>query len=109
MKNEKLSNREARDVHNEMERQRRSDLNREYAKLKDFVPSIAASDRTSKQIILDKAIEHCTMLRSKEEAVRLQKRNLQQRNEELRKKIQQLESQMVANQVENAEWEIQGW
>ena len=109
MKNEKLSNREARDVHNEMERQRRSDLNREYAKLKDFVPSIAASDRTSKQIILDKAIEHCTMLRSKEEAVRLQKRNLQQRNEELRKKIQLLESQMVANQVENAEWEIQGW
>ena len=108
-KTDKLNNREARDVHNQMERQRRSDLNRAYAILKDFVPSIANSDRTSKQMVLDKAIEHCTMLRKREEASREQKRNLHHRNEALRKKLQQLETQLAARQVESAEWEIQGW
>ena len=103
-KGEKLSNREARDVHNQMERQRRSELNRAYAKLKDFVPSIANSDRTSKQMVLDKAIEHCQLLKSREDTAREQKRNLQLRNQALRRKLQQLESQVSPGQ-----WEVQGW
>jgi len=105
----KLNNREARDVHNQMERKRRSDLNRAYAILKDFVPSIANSDRTSKQMVLDKAIEHCKMLKTREETSREQRKKLSQQNEQLRKKLQLLESQLAASQVENAEWEIQGW
>merc|ERR1712029_730507 len=100
----KLNNREARDVHNQMERQRRSELNRAYAKLKDFVPSIANSDRTSKQMVLDKAIEHCQLLKSREDTAREQKRNLQLRNQALRRKLQQLESQVSPGQ-----WEVQGW
>ena len=108
-KTDKLNSRDARDVHNEMERQRRSDLNREYAKLKDYVPSIASSDRTSKQIILDKAIEHCIQLRNRDLTCRDQLKTLSQKNQELRKKLMQLESQLMASQVENAKWEIQGW
>ena len=105
----KLNNREARDVHNQMERKRRSDLNRAYAILKDFVPSIANSDRTSKQMVLDKAIEHCKMLKTREETSREQRKKLSQQNEQLRKKLQLLESQIATSQVETAEWEIQGW
>ena len=103
----KLSNWDARDVHNQMERQRRSDLNQAYATLKDFVPTIAHSDRASKQMVLDKAIEHCTSLRSREEQIRETRRSLEKRNQELRKKLQLLESQMT--QVDNAHWKIQGW
>ena len=93
----------------QMERQRRSDLNQAYTTLKDFVPTIAHSDRASKQMVLDKAIEHCTSLRSREEQIRETRRSLEKRNQELRKKLQLLESQMTATQVDNAHWEIQGW
>jgi len=106
---EKLNHTDARNVHNMMERQRRTDLKRAFDELKDFVPSIAKSDRTSKQMVLDKAIEHCKTLRRGEEVVREQKKNLQRRNELLKKKLALLQSQVSASQVENAHWEIQGW
>ena len=106
---DKLTHTDARNVHNMMERQRRTDLKRAFDKLKDYVPSIAQSDRTSKQMVLDKAIEHCRTLRRNEESVREQKRNLQRKNELLRKKLALLHSHLSASQVENADWEIQGW
>lgn len=106
---EKLNHTDARNVHNMMERQRRTDLKRAFDELKDYVPSIAQSDRTSKQMVLDKAIEHCKTLRRSEEAGRDQKKNLLKRNEQLRKKLALLQSQLNASQVENADWEIQGW
>ena len=106
---EKLSHADARNVHNMMERQRRTDLKRAFDKLKDYVPSIAQSDRTSKQMVLDKAIEHCRTLRRNEDTVREQKRNLLRRNELLKEKLALLHSQLSASQVENADWEIQGW
>lgn len=106
---EKLSHADARNVHNLMERQRRTDLKRAFDELKDYVPSIAQSDRTSKQMVLDKAIEHCRTLRRNEETVREQKRNLQRKNELLRKKLALLHSHLSSSQVENADWEIQGW
>ena len=105
---EKLSNREARNVHNQMERQRRSDLNQAYATLKDFVPAIANSDRASKQMVLDKAIEHCQALRSREEAAREQRRQLSLRNEALRRKLELLQTQST-QELDHAHWEIQGW
>lgn len=108
---EKLNSREARNVHNQMERQRRSDLNQAYATLKDFVPSIANSDRASKQMVLDKAIEHCEALKGREEAARDQRRLLSSRNEALRKKLALLQSQLTQStqELDNAHWEIQGW
>merc|ERR1712117_821375 len=62
----RVDQREARDVHNQMERQRRNDLKNAFASLKDFVPTIANSDRASKQMVLDKAIDYCKNLKSKE-------------------------------------------
>ena len=106
---EKLNHTDARNVHNMMERQRRTDLKRAFDKLKDYVPSIAQSDRTSKQMVLDKAIEHCRTLRRTEESGREQKKNLLRRNEFLRKKLAHLQSQLNVSQVEDADWEIQGW
>ena len=113
---EKLSNRDARNVHNQMERQRRSDLNQAYATLKDFVPAIANSDRASKQMVLDKAIEHCQTLKSREEVAAEQRRKLGQRNEALRRKLELLQSELRINtnpqstqELDDAHWEIQGW
>ena len=77
-----------------MERQRRSDLNQAYAILKNFVPSIANSDRASKQMVLDKAIEHCKALKRREVAARDQRRLLTSRNETLRKKLALLQYQL---------------
>merc|ERR1712203_138692 len=62
----RVDQREARDVHNQMERQRRQDLKNAYDSLKDFVPTIANSDRASKQMVLDKAIDYCKTLKNKE-------------------------------------------
>jgi len=106
---EKVNHREARDVHNQMERQRRTDLKNAFDQLKDYVPTIANSDRASKQMVLDKAIEHCKALKIKETNVREERKNLVQRNELLTKKLALLESQIASSQVENADWEIQGW
>merc|ERR1711892_870243 len=106
---EKINHKEARDVHNQMERQRRTDLKSAFDQLKDFVPTIANSDRASKQMVLDKAIDHCKSLKMKEISTREEKKNVVQRNELLKKKLALLESQIVSCQVENADWEIQGW
>ena len=111
---DKLSNKDARNVHNQMERQRRSDLNQAYATLKDFVPAIANSDRASKQMVLDKAIEHCQALRSREEVAAEQRRKLGLRNEALRRKLELLQSELNTNtqsthELDDAHWEIQGW
>merc|ERR1719193_2293068 len=105
----RVDQREARNVHNQMERQRRTDLKNAFDQLKDYVPTIANSDRASKQMVLDKAIEHCKSLKMKEITAREEKKNIVQRNELLKKKLALLESQIVSCQVENADWEIQGW
>lgn len=106
---EKTSHREARDVHNQMERQRRTDLKNAFENLKYFVPSLAKSDRASKQMVLDKAIDHCKNLKKQETTVKTQKHNLVQRNESLKKQLALLKSQVASCQLDNASWEIEGW
>merc|ERR1719266_2547800 len=105
----RVDQREARDVHNQMERQRRQDLKNAYDSLKDFVPTIANSDRASKQMVLDKAIDYCKTLKNKEGSTREARNRLVQKNESLRKRLAEIESQMTCCQLENAAWEIQGW
>jgi len=105
----RVDQREARNVHNQMERQRRTDLKNAFDSLKDFVPTIANSDRASKQMVLDKAIDYCKTLKSKEWTTREARRSLVQKNESLRKRLAEIESQMTSCQLENAAWEIQGW
>ena len=105
----RVDQREARDVHNQMERQRRNDLKNAFDSLKDFVPTIANSDRASKQMVLDKAIDYCKNLKSKEWTTRKARETLAQKNESLRKRLAEIESQMTSCQLENVAWEIQGW
>jgi len=105
----RVDQREARNVHNQMERQRRTDLKNAFDSLKDFVPTIANSDRASKQMVLDKAIDYCKTLKSKEWTTREARKREVQKNESLRKRLAEIESQMTSCQLENAAWEIQGW
>ena len=105
----KLDHKDARDVHNQMERQRRTDLKNAFDSLKDFVPTIANADRASKQMVLDKAMDYCKALKSKEFNIREQRKNLVQKNESLRKRLALLESKRTSCELENAAWEIQGW
>jgi hypothetical protein len=79
-----------RDIHNHNERQRRTDLKNAFDYLKLRVPAISGSDRVSKQMILDKAIEFCRGLKAKEASTRQHQRLLAERNELLRKKLQSL-------------------
>jgi hypothetical protein len=81
----------ARDIHNHNERQRRTDLKNAFEYLKRRVPSIAGSERASKQMILDKAIDFCKSLKTKEAGVRQHHKLLAERNELLRKKLQTLQ------------------
>ena len=105
----RVDQREARNVHNQMERQRRTDLKNAFDSLKDFVPTIANSDRASKQMVLDKAIDYCKTLKNKEWTTREARKREAQKNESLRKRLAEIESQMTSCQLENAAWEIQGW
>merc|ERR1712012_1007746 len=90
----RVDQREARDVHNQMERQRRNDL-------KNAFDSV----RASKQMVLDKAIDYCKNLKSKEWTTRKARETLAQKNESLRKRLAEIESQMTSCQLENAAWE----
>jgi len=88
---------DARDLHNHMERQRRTELKNAFDLVKTCVPTISASDRASKQMILDKAIEFCRGLRRKENSASKLKRTLQENNRILQKKLQILKKQNFAN------------
>merc|ERR1719400_467285 len=66
----KMQEGEAREVHNQMERQRRNELKVAFDDLKVHLPEIATSDKASKQQILDKAVETCLNIRSTESSLK---------------------------------------
>merc|ERR1719504_481831 len=66
----KMQEGEAREVHNQMERQRRNELKVAFDELKVHLPEIATSDKASKQQILDKAVETCLTIRSTESSLK---------------------------------------
>ena len=82
---------DARDMHNHMERQRRNELRNAFDYLKTYVPSVAKSDRASKQMILDKAIEFCHTVKYKEESLNKQRQALHEKKIALQKRIMQLQ------------------
>merc|ERR1712106_370831 len=69
----KEKEREVRDLHNSMERQRRVDLKNAFDSLKTCVPDIAETDRASKLMILDRAADFCQELSRKESALQIEK------------------------------------
>merc|ERR1712198_485518 len=65
----KMQEGEAREMHNQMERQRRNELKLSFDKLKTVLPELATSDKASKQQILDKAVETVQKIRATENSL----------------------------------------
>jgi len=82
---------DARDLHNHMERQRRNELKNAFDYVKKSVPTISNSERVSKQMILDKSIDYCRSVRQKEAAMNKYRRSLQEKNSILKKKLNSLQ------------------
>jgi len=85
---------EAREVHNQMERQRRNELKLSYDKLKTVLPEIAESDKASKQQILDKAVETCKVIKSTELSLQNRKNSLTKSNALLKEKLRLLKAEV---------------
>jgi len=81
---------EAREIHNHMERQRRNELKVSYDNLKACIPDIANSEKVSKQMILDTALEKCKLVKSKEISLKMRKDKLKRNNAELRQRLKNL-------------------
>lgn len=88
----KLKHREAREIHNHMERQRRNELKVAFDELKGCIPEIATSDKVSKQMILDTALQNCKFIKSKQIGLKLRKEKLRKCNAELREKLKCLQA-----------------
>jgi len=86
----KMQEGEAREVHNQMERQRRNELKLAFDVLKVHLPEIASSDKASKQQILDKAVETCQSMRSTESSLKTKVTTLSKTNSLLREKLRKL-------------------
>lgn len=87
----RLKHDDAREVHNHMERQRRNELKVAFDELKACMPDVANSDKVSKQMILDTALQNCKLLRSKEVSLKLKRDRLKKSNAELLRKISSLQ------------------
>jgi hypothetical protein len=93
----KLKHEEAREVHNQMERQRRNELRLAFDELKASLVDIAAADKVSKQMILDKAVERCQGLRSREAALRQRRDRLRRSNGQLRDRLRELQQYLASH------------
>ena len=82
---------EERAAHNLLERQRRKELKTAYDHLRDSIPAIAASKKSSK-IILDAALNYCQGLAGKVERLeRIQQEEVERRRE-LEERLSRLQS-----------------
>jgi len=87
----KVKHEEAREIHNHMERQRRNDLKLSFNELKAVIPNIAKSEKVSKQMILDTALENCKLLKSRDISMKMRIEKLKKGNAELKLRLQQLQ------------------
>jgi len=88
----KMQEGEAREVHNQMERQRRNELKVSFDELRVHLPDIASSDKASKQQILDKAVETCLTMRSTESSLKTKVTSLNKTNSQLKEKLRKLQA-----------------
>jgi len=89
----KMQEGEAREVHNQMERQRRNELKVAFDELKVHLPEIATSDKASKQQILDKAVETCLNIRSTESSLKTRVTTLNKTNSALKDRLRKLQAE----------------
>ena len=87
-------NREIRDLHNSMERQRRVDLRVNFDQLKDVVPELNDMEKASKLTILNKSSEYCRSLTARDVKLRRDRDRELQRQQLLRKKLSALRQQL---------------
>jgi len=87
----KLKHHEAREIHNHMERQRRNELKVAFDDLKACIPHIANSEKVSKQMILDTALESCKQLKSREISMKMKKDRLKRAHAELKQRLSNLQ------------------
>ena len=90
----KMQEGEARQIHNQMERQRRNELKVSFDKLKTVLPELAASDKASKQQILDKAVDTVQMIRSTELSLTTRRNSLNKSNALLKDKLRKLKEEL---------------
>ncbi|XP_064254536.1 protein L-Myc [Passer domesticus] len=76
--------------HNYLERKRRNDLRSRFLALRDQVPGLASCPKTPKVVILSKSSEYLQSLISAERRMAAEKRQLQQRQSQLLKRIAHL-------------------
>merc|ERR1719278_236229 len=89
----KMQEGEAREVHNQMERQRQNELKVAFDELKVHLPEIATSDKASKQQILDKAVETCLNIRSTESSLKTRVTTLNKTNSQLKERLRKLQAE----------------
>jgi len=87
----KAKHHEARQIHNHMERQRRNELKAAFDELKGCIPEIAATEKVSKQMILDTALRNCKQIKSRQLGMKLRRDKLKKSNAELRDKLKKLQ------------------
>ena len=87
----KMKHQEAREVHNHMERQRRNELKVAFDELKACIPNIATSEKVSKQMILDTALDNCRLLKSREISLKMRMDKLKKGNADLKQKLKSLQ------------------
>merc|ERR1712203_393252 len=90
----KMQEGEARQIHNQMERQRRNELKVSFDKLKTVLPELAASDKASKQQILDKAVDTVQMIKSTELSLMNRRNSLNKSNALLKDKLRKLKEEL---------------
>lgn len=97
----KMQEGEAREMHNQMERQRRNELKLSFDNLKTVLPELATSDKASKQQILDKAVDAVNMFKSTEASLAQRRNNLSKSNALLQEKLRLLKQDILKSDKYN--------
>ena len=84
-----------------MARKRRNELKLSFDKLKTVLPELAASDKASKQQILDKAVDTVRMIKSTELALMNRRNSLNKNNAQLKEKLRKLKEEAKISEHSN--------
>lgn len=87
---------EKRNMHNNMERQRRIDLRNAFEDLRMLVPEVSCKEKAAKVAILREAAQYCYQLGNLSTNMMRQKVELKRQQERLRTRVSQLRKSLAA-------------
>lgn len=87
---------EKRNMHNNMERQRRIDLRNAFEDLRMLVPEVSSKEKAAKVAILREAAQYCYQLGNISTSMARQKQELKRQQERLRSRVSQLRRSLAA-------------